>query len=199
MRAVLASLAVAVLGGLLLWQATDGGRALTAESARRLAALHARPPVPQVVLRDADGQALPLGGAGAGVALVEFIYATCPTICQSGGADFARLRDRLAAGGLAGRVRLMSVSFDPVNDGPDELATYAQAHGADGALWSVAVADPADLPALLDAFGVVVIPGPFGFEHNIAIHVVDPEGRLVAITDADDIAAALAAAREAAG
>lgn len=199
MRAAVASLAVLVLGSLLLWQGTDGGQALTAEGARRLAALRDAPEVPQVVLTGADEQSLSLGGPADSVTLVEFVYTTCPTICQLSGADFARLRDAVVAEGLEDRVQLLSVSFDPANDGPEALAAYGAAHGADGRIWSVAVPEAADLPALLDAFGVVVIPGPFGFEHNIAIHVVDPRGRLVAITDADDIAGALAAAQRAAG
>lgn len=199
MRAAAASLAVIALGFLLVWQATDGGQALTAEGARRLAALRDRPEVPQMALTDAGGHTIPLGGPANRVTLVEFVYTTCPTICRAGGMDFARLRDAVVAQDLADRMRLVSVSFDPANDRPEALARYAEAYGAEGRVWSVAVPEAADLPALLDAFGVVVIPGPFGFEHNIAIHVIDPQGRLVAITDADDIAGALAAARRAAG
>jgi protein SCO1/2 len=53
---------------------------------------------------------------------------------------------------------------------------------------------PAALRALLDTFGVVVIPdGMGGFVHNAAIHLVDEEGRLGAIYDLGEERAVLAA------
>lgn len=130
--------------------------------------------------------------------MVEFVYTTCPSICQSAGADMARLRDRLAGAGLADRVRLVSLSFDPETDTPELLADYGARHGADGRLWTVARPDPADLPALLAAYGVRVIPdGWGGWTHNAALHVVGPDGRLRAILDIDDLDGAEAAIRAA--
>jgi protein SCO1/2 len=50
---------------------------------------------------------------------------------------------------------------------------------------------PQDEDALLEwlkSFGVVAIPEPLaGIAHNAAIHVVAPDGRLVAIYDLEDI------------
>jgi len=43
-------------------------------------------------------------------------------------------------------------------------------------------------------FGVKVVPDPlYGFQHNVAVHVVDREGRLVRIVDTepDEVVAAL--------
>ncbi len=52
--------------------------------------------------------------------------------------------------------------------------------------------DPRQLPALLAAFGIVVIAAPMEqFEHNAAFHVVDDSGRLARIVDADDPLGAL--------
>lgn len=196
MHALAAALAVAVAGAGLLWQATDGGKALTAEAARRLEARRAAPQMPQVALETMAGEVLMLGADAGRVQLVEFVYTTCPTICQVAGQAMAGLADRVRAEGLGDRLRLISVSFDPSRDDPAALRAYGEGHGADGALWTVARPGAAALPGLLDAFGVVVIEDAWGgYTHNTAIHVVDAAGRLRAITDYDDPAAALAAAR----
>lgn len=58
------------------------------------------------------------------------------------------------------------------------------------------VADPRELAPLLRQFRVIVIPdGLGGYEHNAALLVVDPRGRLVRIFDYDRIDDALGFAR----
>ncbi len=144
------------------------------------------------------GGALTLGADAGRVQVVEFIYPPCPDICQPAGTYMADLAEAVQDAGLADRIRLISVSFDPIRDDPAALRGYGAAHGADGALWTVARPAPDALPSLLHAYGVVVIDdGWGGFTHNTAFHVVDAAGRLRAITDFDDPAAALRAARAA--
>ncbi len=100
----------------------------------------------------------------------------------------ARLRYRLAGGPFAGRVRLVSLSFDPARDTQGQMAEYGRWHGADGKVWTVARPAVKDLPALLNAYGVTVIPDRAGgFIHNAALHVISPDGRLTAILDMDDL------------
>ncbi len=56
--------------------------------------------------------------------------------------------------------------------------------------------DAAQLQRLLDAWQVVVIDdGRGGWDHNAALLVIDPRGRLVRIFDDADVAGALAFAR----
>lgn len=194
MRPLAASLAVAVAGATVLWQATDGLSALTTEAARRVAALREARSVPAVMIETMTGgrETLPPGDGRA--AVVEFIYTSCPDICQAAGDELARLRDRIADEPLVGRVRLVSLSFDPARDTPERMAEYGRWHDADGTLWTVARPGAGALPALLGAYGVTVIPDRMGgFVHNTALHVVSPEGRLVAILDMDDMDGAVKA------
>ncbi|MCP4780417.1 MAG: SCO family protein [Hyphomicrobium sp.] len=198
MKALLAALAVALAGPAFLWKATDGFQALTAEDARRVAAMRDRPMVPDIRLRAMSGEVIGLPSADRKVTMVEFIYTTCPTICQSAGTDLARVRDGLVEKGLGDEVRILSISFDPETDGPHQLSAYGESHGADGRIWTITRPDVDALPRLLRAFGVVVIPDRFGgYQHNAALHVVDPQGRLSAILDTDDITGALGAAKRA--
>lgn len=190
LRRLFPPLLALLLGGAGLALGTDGFRALTEEGARRLRVAEETPPAPLLVLEDMRGAESRLGhdpGTRARPAAVEFVYATCPDVCVAAAADFARLRDRVVEAGLGGRVRLLSVSFDP-RDGPAELQDYGKRHGADGRTWTVARIPPADLPRLRRGYGLRVIPdGWGGFQHNAAIHVLDGEGRLVAIFDTADV------------
>ena len=56
MRTAIASLAICVAGGALLWRGTDGFRALTSEAARRRAIAASPRAVPVVELEDQDGR-----------------------------------------------------------------------------------------------------------------------------------------------
>jgi protein SCO1/2 len=120
--------------------------------------------------------------------VVDFVYTRCATLCTMQGAELAQVQDRLAAPIARGRVQLLSVSFDPAHDTPDALAGYLRRSGDRGAGWVAArPIDASALERLLRAFGVVVIPdGAGGFIHNAGMHLVDPQGRLVAILDDGD-------------
>ncbi len=188
MRPFLAILAIALMGVTLIWQVTDGARAVTAEGARRLHAVERTPTMPSPYLTDMSGKTVRLQPDVGGVALVEFIYTACPTICRYAGDSFARLKGRLAAAGLAKGVRMFSVSFDPLRDDPMALSDYAETHGADGDIWKVGAPAVTDLRGLLSGYGVTVIADRFdGYEHNAAIHLIDERNRLVGIFDIDDI------------
>ncbi len=190
----LASLGALALSLGALGLATDGFAALTTEGARRLAAVRDAPEVPNMRIETMAGtiESLP---AMPQATVVEFIYTTCADICQAAGDEMAQLRDRLATGPLADRVRLVSVSFDPARDDPARMADYGRWHEADGAVWTVArPVTRDDLDTILDAYGVTVIPDRIGgFTHNTALHVVTPSGRLAAILDMDDLDGAEAA------
>jgi protein SCO1 len=196
LRTAIAALAVASAFSAALWEGTDGLRAFTTEGARRLSVIELPRPVPAVRLIDMRGRELTLTDAIGRVVVVEFIYTTCPTICVALGESFAKLRDQIQMAGLANGVRLISISFD-LRDSPEALRDYAQMHSADGDLWITARPENEQaLSALLKTFGVTVIPdGADGFVHNAALHVVDRQGRLVAIFDIGEEAQVLAAIR----
>lgn len=179
-------------GVAVLWFTTDGFRAFTTETARRLDVQAHPRVVPDVPLETADGRRLALDALRGQWLLVDFIYTRCTTYCSVQGNEFAQLQDRLA-GPIAGRrLTLVSISFDPSHDDPVRLADYQRHSGDRGAGWmAVRPVDASSLAALMRVFGVTAVPdGSGGFVHNAAIAVVDPEGRIVAIMDWDDPQAA---------
>jgi protein SCO1/2 len=174
----------------------------TAEGARRLAVLRSPVAAPAVEMRGPDTQAQPLPALlhGLGTAtIVDFMYTRCMTVCSALGGTFQQLQDALRSDRDAGRpaVRLLSISFDPANDTPEVLAAYGRRFQADASLWRFAApAREPDAQALLQRYGVVVIPdGLGGYEHNAALLVLDGNGRLVHIYDYGQAGDALALAR----
>lgn len=183
-----ASLAAFLSGTAALWMATDGFAAFTAEAARRLRIEAAPQPVPAVDILLSDGRLANLRAFGRPL-LVDFVYASCPTICTTLGQEFLQIQQEVTRLGLTDRIHLVSLSFDIERDSPAMLAAYAKHHGADAAVWSVGrPRDARDLARLLGTFGVTVIPdGEGGFVHNAALHYVDADGRLARIFDLGDV------------
>jgi protein SCO1/2 len=170
--------------------ATDGYRAFTYESARRLRAIESPRPLPADLALDLDdGRSLRLNAWRESVLVVDFVYARCATLCQSLGSDYARLSRHLAREIADGRVRLLTVSFDVQRDDAAALAAYRSRHAPQATGWDLG--RPPDGGALrrwLDAFGVVVVPDGRGdFAHNAAIAVVGPDRRLRALVDVGDV------------
>ena len=186
-RTLLASLAILAAGIAVLAYSTDGFRAYTTETARRIG-VHEHPPtVPPFALQTAAGTHTSFEALRGRWLLIDFIYTRCMTYCSVQGGEFANLQRRLAGPIAAGKVTLLSVSFDP-RDEPAQLADYQQRFSDRGAGWIAArPVDRANRVALMHLFGVTAVPdGLGGFVHNAAINVVNPQGRLVAILDWDD-------------
>ena len=193
-------LGVFTAGLAAIFQATAGGTAFTTETLRRAAVLQAPMAVPDFVVVDAQGQVQGLRnllGQGGRVVIVDFVYTRCTTLCLALGTVFQQLQAQIVRQGLQDRVGLLSISFDPLQDRPPELAAYAQRMQMQAAVWQlVSLRSEADRRRLLDSFGIMVVPAPLGeFEHNAALHVVSPEGRLVRILGLDESSAALAVAQ----
>lgn len=188
LRTLLASLAVLAAGIGVLAGTTHGFRAFTTETARRIVVRDHPPLVPPLSLETASGGRTSFAELRGRWLVVDFIYTHCTTYCSVQGMEFARLQHQLAGPIASGKLTLLSVSFDPARDDPAALAEYQHHHGGTDSGWVAArTLDPADLATLLRLFRVKVIPdGAGGFEHNAAIAVVDPEGRLVTIVDWND-------------
>jgi protein SCO1 len=193
LRTLLLSIALILVGGVVLYVATDQLHAFTSEAARRIAVRQHPIEVPSVTLETQSGARIDIASLRGKWLLVDFIYTRCPTYCVALGSEFAQLQDRLAR--LSGKdvVELVSISFDPAHDSPRALASYLQRAQSRGAGWIAArPVDSGGLDELERAFGITVIAdGLGGYTHNAAIHVVDPQGRLIEIVDPGQSRAAL--------
>lgn len=185
LRTAALSVGLLLAGGQGLALATDGFQAYTTETARRVAVRRDPARIPAVLLENQSGLAFTLADFHGAWVLVDFIYTRCLTLCTVLGGDFAQLEQALAEPIAQGKVRLLSISFDPAHDTPADLTTYLARFRGRGSGWEAARPVTADgLTRLIAAFGITVIPDQLGgYTHNAAIHLVNPAGELVEIFD----------------
>lgn len=186
---------VVALTLLALAHLTAGFESWTFEAQRRADADRGKMAWPAMALVTSSGQAwaLPAGGTGQ-VMLVDFIYTSCPSVCQSLGSEFYQAQQHIRS--QASGIRLLSVSIDPQRDSPAALSAYAQRHRAEAPLWAIASpASAEDGQRARRALGVIAVSdGSGGFAHNGALHVVDRQGRVAGIFDTADWQRSLALA-----
>lgn len=193
----LAVLLLGVAGVAGFGMLTRGFRTVTSDGARRIDLAAAPRRLPPIRMVDSDGKPFLLSqlpGVAGKDTVLTLGYTNCIAICRSAATGLAYLQHQVRARGLDGGARLMTISFDPAHDTPTVLHAYAAKTGADAALWTYAtVAAAADLPRLLDTFGIVVLPdGQGGFVHNGALFKVDGRARLARAFAIDATGEALA-------
>ena len=146
--------------------------------------------VPDARLIDTAGRPFQLSSLRGSVVALTFVYTRCPLpqFCPLMDRQFAAVLARVRGDPrLRGRVRLLSISFDPEYDTPTVLDAHARRAGADGAVWRFATADRPALDAFAPRFGLVVVrEDGGGITHNLRTAIIDRQGRLVTIYDGND-------------
>ena len=118
---------------------------------------------------------------------VTFIYTRCPlpNFCPLMDRHFKSVQEVVRGDdSLRGRVRLLSVSFDPAHDRPAVLAAHARQLGADPGIWSFLTGEREAIDRFASGFGVSIVredAAPADITHNLGTAVIDPEGRLSAV------------------
>jgi protein SCO1/2 len=167
------------------------------------AAPAAAPSAAKVVLRDvplldASGRRVRLAQdvIGNRIAVVNFIYTTCTTVCPVASATFQQLQKRLEPS-LGKDVVLVSITVDPIRDTPRRLRAYAARYEA-GEGWAWLTGTKPDVDSVLKGFGAYA---PSFEDHPAMVLVGDANGwtRLLGFPSVDDLAArieTMQAARE---
>ena len=150
-------------------------------------------PVPATEFTDHTGQPIRLTSWTGDAGVVTFIYTRCPlpNFCPLMDQRFAEIQ-KTAVGdpSLRGRVRLLSVSFDPDVDTPAVLAAHATRVGA-GPSWRFATAPADTVDRFAAAFGVNVIrEADRTITHNLRTAVIGPDGTVVAAYSGNEWTAA---------
>ncbi len=136
-------------------------------------------PAPPFALTDQDGNPLSLADLRGKAVLLDFIYTTCPGPCPI----LTGLHVEVQRGidpALRDRVRLVSVSLDPLTDTPTALREYARVRGADTANWSFLTGAREAIDAVLKDYGVGSARQADGtIAHLVVTFLIDGEGRIV--------------------
>jgi protein SCO1/2 len=162
--------------------------------------LQAGDAVPDTPLIDQDGKAITLRTFSGSALAVSFIYTRCPLpeFCPLIDRRFGEVQALAAADpALKGKIKLLSISFDPGFDSAAVLRAHAKKAAADPAVWRFATAEESVVDRLAAGFGVNVIREKDGsITHNLRTTVIDPSGHVVSIVGdnawtADELAQAL--------
>lgn len=111
--------------------------------------------LPEVTLLSQDRNEVPLAelvDPGEAV-VVDFVFATCTTICPVLSASFSNLQRNL--GDEAGSVRLVSITIDPEHDTPEVMKRYRERFRARPG-WDFVTGDRATIDRVLRAFDAYV-------------------------------------------
>ena len=145
---------------------------------------------PDGLVLDRDGRRRPLARFTAGkITLLGFIYTSCadPRGCPLAMQVFHTVRHRVSEDAdLRARVRLVSLSFDPLRDTPAVMRHYAAEVPDNGVEWAFLTTElPRTLVPLLDGFGQDVrieldahgrAAGPLA--HVLKVFLIDARGRV---------------------
>lgn len=132
---------------------------------------------PVFELVDQTGKEMGSGDFAGVFTLVDFIFTRCavPDYCPLMTSHFLEIEKALAEDSAQGNVRLLSVSFDPM-DTPDVLRQYAEAKDAG---WTFATGKPEEIDKLTKAFGVRVEEEGGTLNHSLCTALIGPDGRVL--------------------
>ena len=142
--------------------------------------------VDDATLLDPSGDAVPLLGLAPGeLALVSFIYLSCGEACPLATVLMQRVDAWVHEDPtLRERVRLVTVSFDPARDTPEQMGALAERSKPAGRWRFLTAGDSATIAPVLASFGqdALVVPegpdGPERLRHVLKIFLVDGERRI---------------------
>ena len=142
--------------------------------------------VPNQAFVDQDARRRNFDDVRAGRAVaITFMYTKCPvpTVCPMMDRQFAEAQSMIKERGLAEKVHLLSVSFDPKNDVPTVLKHHAETLKADPNVWTFVTGDRDDIDTFATNFGLTLVRGeaanPDEIGHTLRTALVDRHGKLV--------------------
>ena len=136
--------------------------------------------VPALQMQDQDGQPFTERELRGKVAIVSFMFTSCPDVCPILTTQLSGLRTELLA--QRPQVQFVSISVDPEKDTPAVLKEFAKKHNADQPDWRFLTGKLADLKAVVvQGFKQSLDRGdgsPHGIMHGSHVVLVDPKGMI---------------------
>lgn len=136
--------------------------------------------VPALEMRDQDGKPFTERELRGRVAVVSFMFTSCPDVCPILTNKLSGLRTNLLA--QREQLRIVSISVDPEKDTPEVLKDFAQKHGADYPDWRFLTGPLAKLrDVVVSGFKQSLDRGdgsPHGIMHGSHLVLVDQKGTI---------------------
>jgi protein SCO1 len=137
--------------------------------------------VPDFTLIDQVRHPVSLSQYAGKVVALNFIYTSCalPNFCYRSANNFGVLQQRFQEK-LGRDLVLLTVTFDPQRDGPEQLAHYAEQWKADARTWHFLTGAVPDVQRVTKMFGMDYFPEEGLMSHSLHTAVIDRRGKLVA-------------------
>jgi len=133
-------------------------------------------PAPSFTLTDQNGKPFHFKPASGELALVNFIYTTCPDVCPLFTAKLAAIQ-RSLAGEQRENYLLLSITTDPARDTPVKMKEYAEAFKPDFRRWYFLTGSAKELAQVWKDFGVRVQDlGNGQIQHTNLTTLIDGKG-----------------------
>lgn len=133
----------------------------------------------ELTFENQDGKAVNLNGLEGSPALLSFIFTRCgmPNMCPAMTQRMAEAQAELTDAERK-RVKLISMTFDPVFDTAAVLKQYGEAYGADFECWEFWRGSPEDVEAVMTKSLAWAEPSADGFSHNPVTVLLDGDGKM---------------------
>ncbi len=138
---------------------------------------------PSFQLTDQRGEAYSSEALRGRIAVVAFMFTSCPDICPMLSKAMVNLQERLADAPHGPSLMWLSISVDPERDTPAVLSEYATRYQADPATWRFLTGTTDDIEAAASGFMTAIARGSEGGEvpdisHSRSFIIIDAEGRI---------------------
>jgi protein SCO1 len=147
--------------------------------------------VPDFQLIDQTRRPVRLSELRGRVVALSFMYTRCalPNYCFRLSNNLSQLQRRFRSR-LGRDLILLTVTFDPVHDHPDELAKYAKTWAADPNTWHFLTGSEPQIRRVCELFGVEAFPDEGLLSHSLHTVVLDRQGKLAANLEGNQFSAA---------
>lgn len=141
--------------------------------------------IPDAAFIDQENRRRALAEWQGSLTVLTFIYTQCPlpTYCPLMDQNFATIQRSVTEDpALRGRVRLVSVSFDPAFDTPAVLRAHAARRRADPDIWTFLTGDRVTIERFAARFGVSLMrtpPTSKEITHNLRTALIGRDGRIL--------------------
>jgi protein SCO1 len=137
--------------------------------------------VPDFTLIDQVHRRISLSQYAGKVVALNFIYTSCalPNFCYRSANNFGVLQRRFKEQ-LGRDLVLLTITFDPQRDHPEQLAHYAENWKADPKTWHFLTGNVPDIERVTSMFGMDYFPEEGLMSHSLHTAIIDRHGKLVA-------------------
>ncbi len=179
-RAALALLWAVLVAPLAAQPAGSATPALDAASALRDSQAAIGRDVGAHQLLDTQGRLVRLADYRGKPLLVSFIYTGCFQVCPTTTKSLAEAVDQLSQVFGADKFSVVSIGFNQPSDSPAAMRSFAAQMRIKAPNWQFLSPPQASVDALTRDFGFSYVATPAGFDHLLAVSVLDPRGRVYA-------------------